>query len=404
MDDVISISDIYSNEVSLDMKLAPAGIAVKSASTGQVSTIESGEIASMELFRGVRKITLRVYTATNIYSFTNIEDTLVEKLKDACYRWYNQIVYFKELNIYTPTSGSLSVDDIKVVFGGEKASFDIPINRIESVYESKNDLVFIFKDNGSGVSELTFSTQNKNLAKHLRESSSKSELITFESIQTVFPRGKMNYVFYDDYVKIIGQTHSHKLFYSDVKEVYLVDKDLNDKYCAIRIEPLRQGNTKYDFLVLSFDDTESDFDINDKSYKGLLSETFTELVCDLTSVAVERGANPIKCIAKAYEGAIYVLEKALLFLPKALLINVSDITLVEFSRINFSRLTSKTFDMRIMSDGMLYNFDGLPKEEFSVLELFLSNHGVKVQSEIIADNFGEEEDDDSETDLDTTSE
>lgn len=402
MDDVISIPEIYSNETLLDMKLAPAGIAIKNASTGQVSTIESEEIISMEMFRGVRKITLRVYTATNIFSFTNIEETLVEKLKDICYKWYNQIVYFKELNIYTPTSGSLSVDDIKVVFGGEKTSFDFPISNIESVYESKNDLVFIFKDSKAGVSELTFSTQNKNLAKHLRESSSKSELVTFESIQTVFPRGKMNYVFYEDYVKIIGQTHSHKLFYSDIKEMYLVDKDLNDKYCAIKIEPLRQGNTKYDFLVLSFDDAECDFEANDKSYKGLLSDVFTELVCDLASVQVEKGKNPIKCISKAYEGAIYILEKSLLFLPKAVLINVSDITLVEFSRINFSRLTSKTFDMRIMSDGMLYNFDGLPKEDFSTLEQFLCSHGVKVQSEIIADNFSD--DDESETDLETTSE
>lgn len=406
MEDVVSISDVYSEEAHLDMKLAPAGVAVKNTSSGQVLTINSDEIQSMELFYGTRKVTLRINTEKKVYSFTNIEETLVEKLKDICYKWYNQIVYFKELNIYKTTSGSLDVQDVKVEFANEKTIFDFPADKIESVYESKNDITFNFPSIKNGINEITFSTHDNNLIKHLKENAvKKNELITFESIQTVFPRGKMNYVFYDDYIKIIGKTHSHKVFYGDIKEIYLVDKDLNDKYCAIRIEPLRQGNTSYDFLVLSFDDSESDFEVGEKAYKGLLGETFVDLICDLAGVRVEKGTKPLKCILKAYEGAIYILEKALLFLPKAVLVPTESITLVEFSRINFSRLASKTFDMKVMADGVQYNFDGLPKEEFNSLEQFFSNNDVKVRSEVIADHLsdGDLEDNDSEVDLQTTS-
>lgn len=409
MEDVISISDIYTNDARIDMKLAPAGIAIKDVSSGQVLTINGDEIVSIELFRGTRRVTLRVHTASDIHSFANIEETLVEKLKDISYKWYNQIVYFKELNIYTPTSGVLEVHDTRVEFANDKTIFDFPVAKIESVYESKSDLTFSFQGMQNGVSEITFSTQNKNIAKHLRESSAqKNELVTFESVQTVFPRGKMNYVFYDEYIRIVGQTHTHKLFYTDVREIYLLDRETSDKYCTVRIEPLRQGNTKYDFLVLSFDGLEVECTVKDKSYKGLLSEVFAQLLSDLADIRIERGKNALKCVSKAYEGMMYMLENSLLFLPKAILIVVDDITLVEFSRINFSRLASKTFDMKVIVDGVQHHFDGLPKEEFNNLEQFLSNNGVKVRSEVIADRASEQEDDeneddDGEVDLETTS-
>ncbi|TBU11014.1 subunit of FACT complex, partial [Hamiltosporidium tvaerminnensis] len=281
-----------------------------------------------------------------------------------------------------------------------------------------------------------FLTNQKNLISNIKERTENEkfkEIVTFETLQTVLPRGKCDYIFYDNHFKIVGSTYEHKVFYSSVKGIFYLEKydfDQNDNkeyFLALNVDPsIRQGQTRYSFIVINFYEVEEEeFTLNlteeDKikhkdlqaEYTGPVGSSFLKIMKILTNSKVfttkdfvtKEGNRSLKCASKAYEGYLYPLSKSLLFLPKAIYMPHGDISLVEFSRVNLSVLTAKTFDMKIFTSEGQFTFNSIQKEDFGPIERYFSEHNINVRSEVIddQDEYSEEEDEEDTTDIMNTS-
>jgi len=258
-----------------------------------------------------------------------------------------------------------------------------------------------------------------------REVLKTSEIVAFESVQAKSPRGNNNYVFFKDNLKIIGRTYEHKIGYDSFKEIFYTKKIAEGKqdqhYLIVKINPaIRQGLSLYEYIVFIFDDSNiSDVDVKlsdevsqkypklKKSYSGSAGEIFLKIIKAFTNLEEEDNGNfqtsnqknGVKCSIKAFEGEIHPLKDCLLFLPKAIKIPLKEINIVEFSRINISSRTAKTYDMKIfMLDGSAHNFNALDKDEFNSIERYFSKNNIEVRSEVIANDVSTEAEDETTDD------
>ncbi|OAG31632.1 structure-specific recognition protein 1 [Nematocida displodere] len=154
------------------------------------------------------------------------------------------------------------------------------------------------------------------------------------------------------------------------------------------------------------------------TYEGSLSHCLVSVLEKLSKVsAVTSGAfstmmggKALKCSSKANEGYLYPLKAGLLFIPKIAYIKYTDIDAIEFSRVNLSTRTAKTFDLRLaMHDNKSHMFNGIQKAEFSAFEGYMTSKGIKCRSEVVEESWGhakhsDEESADEETASDETSE
>lgn len=399
--EVLTIENCLLKNDRVDIKLAEGGIAIKHQS-GEILTIEKSNIRDIEMFRGSLCVNLRIYE--NIPYFINgIPDNFIDSIIKICNDAYKINLYMRELEITNVGRGDLTVNGKGFIeFSNEKTIFEIPIKDIDCIADIRNELS-VKLDNV----EIRFVTTKEtiNEIKDACNSNIEDDLVTFEAITMVYPRGKNNFMLYKDYFRIIGYSYDHKIYYKNVKDIFFLEKNYisdQDKYIALSLEtPIRQGLTKYYLIVLSFGNEEVDVDINDsrleKRYNGLLSDVFIDIFEHLVEVdaitskfITSDKRRGLKCTYKAYEGQIYPLDGCLIFLPRSIKINIKDIFSVEFSRINVSSLQAKTFDMTISAETN-YTFNGLYKEDFGILEKYFNENNVTIRSEVFDEVISSEE-------------
>jgi structure-specific recognition protein 1 len=230
-------------------------------------------------------------------------------------------------------------------------------------------------------------------------------------IQAVIPRGKFDIYFFKDSLKIHGQSHNYQI--KRIKKVLLVPKiDGHFSFLVIKLDqPITQGNTSYPFLifqivpdneisvdlVLPEDDEETKkklenldnpikgktIDVIEQLFKNILGKG---LIIPSKSATFSKGPF-IKCSYKANDGALYFLEKTILFLHKPVLyIELESIKEIELARIHESGLQQRSFDITIKvknekdKENASYQFSGLDREEMDNLQKFLETKKIKIKS------------------------
>lgn len=165
---------------------------------------------------------------------------------------------------------------------------------------------------------------------------------TFLDILFLTPRGRYDIDMYESSFRLRGKTYDYKIQYENVKKFFLLPKpDEVHHLIVIGLEPpLRQGQTKYPFLVMQFKQEEDmDFDLNiteevlkekydgklqmhyespaskvvSQIFKGLTGRKVTTPSRDFVSHHMQSG---VKCSLKANEGHLFFMDKAFLFVPK----------------------------------------------------------------------------------------
>ena len=107
---------------------------------------------------------------------------------------------------------------------------------------------------------------------------------TFQDVLHLTPRGRFDIDLYETSFRLRGKTYDYKIQYESVKKFFLLPKP-DDLHTLITIglePPLRQGQTRYPFVVMQFKrDEETIIDLNmteevlkDK-YEGRLQEHYT---------------------------------------------------------------------------------------------------------------------------------
>lgn len=237
---------------------------------------------------------------------------------------------------------------------------------------------------------------------------------TFLDILHLTPRGRFDIDLYEKSFRLRGKTYDYKITYESAKRFFFLPKpdDVHQLLCIGLDPPLRQGQTRYPFLVMQFKKeedasielnmTEEDLQVKygnklqpryeepigtviAKIFKGLTGRKLTQPSPDFSSHHQMAG---VKCSIKANEGNLFCLEKAFIFVPKpATYMSFDHIAVVTMSRVGGAVSASRTFDITVtLKNGAgEHQFSNINREEQQPLENFLQIKNIKTKNEMDAD-------------------
>ncbi|KAL5327074.1 hypothetical protein ACEPPN_004765 [Leptodophora sp. 'Broadleaf-Isolate-01'] len=238
---------------------------------------------------------------------------------------------------------------------------------------------------------------------------------TFLDVLHLTPRGRFDIDMYESSFRLRGKTYDYKIQYDNLKKFMILPKpdDLHYMICIGLDPPLRQGQTRYPFLVMQFKkDEEVTIDLNmteelmrekykdklEPHYESPLHQVVTQVFRGLTGKKVNQPAKDfrshhqqsgIKCSIKASEGFLYCLEKAFMFVPKpATYIQFDQIDSIVLSRVGGAVSASRTFDITVIMKGSVgeSQFSNINREEQKPLEDFFKIKGLRVKNEMDEDS------------------
>lgn len=233
---------------------------------------------------------------------------------------------------------------------------------------------------------------------------------TFLDILHLTPRGRFDIDLYEKSFRLRGKTYDYKIQYDSIKKYFLLPKpdDMHTLICVGLDPPLRQGQTRYPFLVMQFKrEEEVTIDLNmteedlENKYKGKLQARYespvatviSKLFIGLTGKKVLQPSKDysshhqqsgVKCSIKANEGHLFCLERAFLFVPKpATYLAFDNIASITMSRVGGAVSASRTFDITVsLKGGGEHQFSNINREEQKSLENFFSLKGIKTKNEM----------------------
>ncbi|MCJ1458723.1 FACT complex subunit [Mycoblastus sanguinarius] len=228
-------------------------------------------------------------------------------------------------------------------------------------------------------------------------------------------RGRFDVDMYENSFRLRGKTYDYKIQYEHIKKFMLLPKP-DDMHTLITIgldPPLRQGQTRYPFLVMQFKREEEviiELNMTDEllegKYKGKLSPRYEspqhQVVAQVfRGLAGKKVVTPskdfmshhqqsgVKCSIKANEGHLYCLDKSFMFVPKpATYISFDTISVIVMSRVGGAVSASRTFDITITTKnaGGEHQFSNINREEQKPLEDFFAAKGLKTRNEMLDDS------------------
>ena len=260
-------------------------------------------------------------------------------------------------------------------------------------------------------------------------------IVSFSDVLFLTPRGRYDIDMYPTSLRLRGKTYDYKIQYNQIERIFSLPKpDEAHHLLVIQIDPpLRQGQTKYPFLVMQFakeEEIELDLNVSEEEYndkyKDRLKKSYdsqTHLVMShcfkgLTERRLvvpgsfqSRFLQPgISCSLKASEGYLYPLDRCFLFVTKpTVYIPFSEISSITMSRTGAGGVsTSRTFDMDITLRGsnQSHNFGSIEREEQETIENYCLQKGLRIKNEeklakaMLAKAMNETADDDDDADVD----
>ncbi|EWM23164.1 fact complex subunit ssrp1 [Nannochloropsis gaditana] len=245
--------------------------------------------------------------------------------------------------------------------------------------------------------------QKNVLARTTVQASTGDALVTFAEDEGFFlyPRGRYVINLYTNSFRLHGAKYDHKMAYDDIIHFFLLERPDHRWAFVIGLKkPIRQGQQRYNYLVLQTHDGASEVTVNmteeelREKYEDRLEQTMAGPMHHLVAKTFKilsgkkvyhsqrfqsaRNVRWVKCSLKASEGLLYPLDKAFMFIYKpTLYIPFKDIESVSFDRVGGAVGVTRTFDLRVLLrplDGDVrreYIFAQIEKEEHANLSQYL---------------------------------
>lgn len=226
------------------------------------------------------------------------------------------------------------------------------------------------------------------------------------------PRGRYSIELYDWFLRLRGNKYDYKIKYDDISRLFLLPKpdDVHNAFVISLDKPIRQGQQRYQNLVLQTTKQQAEVTINldeetlQKEYNGDLQPTMTGSLSNLVAktfkvIAKKKVFIPgkfananqqacVKCALRANEGLLYPLEKQFVFIHKPpVLIRFDEVQSVEFQRYAGGQGSTRNFDLRVTLKGAgaaigpkEYTFSGIDRSDYTGLYNFLSGKKIKIEN------------------------
>ncbi|KXN81805.1 FACT complex subunit POB3 [Leucoagaricus sp. SymC.cos] len=236
-------------------------------------------------------------------------------------------------------------------------------------------------------------------------------ILSFEEILVLTPRGRYDMDMSHEYLRLRGKTYDYKILYNSISKLFLLPKDDQRVLFILGLNtPIRQGQTRYQYLVMQFSREEeitaelnmpeeevAKYDRLKKNYEDPTFEVVSSVFRALAKKKIigagsfqSRDGHPgIKANLKAIQGDLFLLEKYIFFVSKSpLLIEIADIHQVVFSRVGASMgaAAARTFDLKITTkSGPEHTFTSINKEEHESVDAYLKDKKIKIKTEMMPD-------------------
>jgi structure-specific recognition protein 1 len=220
------------------------------------------------------------------------------------------------------------------------------------------------------------------------------------------------------YLHMQGAQYAYKIKYEDINSLFLLPKaDGGRMAFVISLEkPIRQGNQKYQNLVLETHKVEHTMRLNlteeeiSTTYDGQLSAEMTmpmsSLIAKIFKVLSQkkvfipkqfqsaRDAFCVRCSIKASDGLLYPLAKSFIFIHKpTVIIKFEDIDYVEFKRYEpAANSATRNFDLAVyVKESAMagadakdkdreYVFMSIDRSEYASLSDYINTKEIKVKN------------------------
>lgn len=459
----LSYDQIYvhslSNKSSGKLKLAQGGLGWKESSTGQITTLPAADFSSLCWLRAMRGNELRIQLKDGaIHKFDGFPSEALSELQDFNKENYQVPFEVRELAVKGWNWGKTEIDGNHLEFKiGDKMAFDLPLTQVtNAAVTTKDEIAIEFaqpenvdkktdtlvevrlyiptpkeeggnqdtedeeeeeegeereggEGEGEGEEEGKLNVV-KSLCEKIKGFSEANQvagetIVSLPELPCIVPRGRFAMDMTATHLRLHGKSYDHKVLYSSIVKLFLLPKadDLHVLFVLALDPPIRQGQTRYPFLVFQFNkDEEVKIDLQNideetikTKYEGKLQMHYEAPTFEVVSTVFRllagqkiivpgsfrshADSNSLKCALKANEGFLYPLERNFLFLPKPVtLIPHSDISHVELARLGSGLGNPRSFDLKFyLKSGQDVTFSNIAKEEHQYLEGFLKQKNLE---------------------------
>nr|CAG4643801.1 EOG090X02Z1 [Lepidurus arcticus] len=405
------------------LKLTDQAIVFKNAKTGKVEQLSSGDIEFVNWQRLAGAWGIRIFMKNGmLHRFGGFKDSDQEKLAKFFTLYYKKDLLEKELSVKgwnwgtAKFNGSVLSMDI-----GNNAAFEIPLSNVSQCTTGKNEVTLEFHQNDEAPvslmemryyipsSELSGDDPVDNFQKQVMQKASVISMTgdawaNFSEVQCLTPRGRYDMKVFGSFIQLHGKTFDYKIPTSSVLRLFLLPhRDGRQMYFVVSLDPpIKQGQTRYHFLVFLFNNDEeitvelllSEEELKDK-FEGKLEREMSgptyEVMAKVLKCVVNRkitvpgdflgqtGTPAVGCSYKAAAGTLYPLERGFIFVHKPPI----HVRFEEISYVNFARSGGSTryFEFEVETKtGVLHTFASIEKEEYSRLFDYVSNKKLRVKN------------------------
>uniref|UniRef100_A0A8C7TJX0 FACT complex subunit SSRP1 n=1 Tax=Oncorhynchus mykiss TaxID=8022 RepID=A0A8C7TJX0_ONCMY len=411
------------------LRFSKQNVVYKSSKTGKVDNIPAAELSVATWRRVCLGHGIKLATSSgHVYKYDGFRDTDYERISEFFKANYKVELTEKDMCVKGWNWGTAKFSGPLLSFDVNDSSvFEIPLASVSQCATGKNEVTLEFHQNDDSevsLMEVRFyvppgpadegADPVEAFAQNVR---SKADVIqatgdavcVFKELQCLTPRGRYDILIYPAFLHLHGKTFDYKIPYTTVLRLFLLpSKDQRQMFFVISLDPpIKQGQTRYHFLILHFSkEEELKLTLNmseeevEKRYEGKLSKNMSgslyEMVSRVMKALVNRkitvpgnfqgntpGAQCITCSYKAQSGLLYPLERGFIYVHKPPV----HLRFEEISSVNFARgtTTTRSFDFEVETkQGNQFTFSSIEREEYGKLfdfvnakKLHIKNRGFK---------------------------
>jgi structure-specific recognition protein 1 len=357
-----------------------------------------------------------------MYRFGGFNESDNEKLAKYFARNYSIDLKTREYCLRGWNWGTANFDGAVLGFDIKKSdkAFEFPLSNVSHCTTGKNEVTLEFHHNDEApvsLMEMRFHIPTVDgvdpvqafveqvLEKASIIQATGESIATFKELQCLTPRGRYDIKIFPTFIQLHGKTFDYKIPITSVLRLFqLPHKDSRQVFFVMSLDPpIKQGQTRYHFLILLFNKDEelaielgiSEREIREK-YEGKLQKNMSgpvfEVLAKLMRVLVQRKitlpdpsfCSPkdipvITCSYRASAGLLYPLDRGFMYVHKPPI----HIRFEEIMSINFARSggSTRSFDFEVETkSGFVHTFSSIEKEEYSKLFDFVSKKKLRVKN------------------------
>jgi len=406
------------------LKLTDEKITFSHTKSGRKDTIKGADIELVNWQRLAGVWGIRMFMKDgSLHRFAGFKEPERERIATHFKNSYDLDMLDRELSVKGWNWGTANFNGSVLSFEvGKHDAFDIPLTYVNHCNASKNEVTLEFALNDDAAVNLSevrfhippaqegeedtaevFKDQVVKMA-NISTTTTGDAIAIFREIHSLAPRGRYDIKMYPTFIHLHGKTFDYKIPCNTVMRLFLLPhKDQRQMFFCVNLDPpIKQGQTRYHYLVFSFmQEDETDLELPfteeelaekydgklDKEMKGATFEVVSKLMKAMVNKKItvpgafvgHTGTPAISCSYKAASGFIYPLERGFMFVYKPpIFIKFEDVKAVHFARSGGS---NRSFDIEVLTRGeTIYAFSSIEKDEYSRLYDYLKNKKIVVKS------------------------